>query len=153
MSLNLKYLIAKLNDTSRKSLENAAGLCSSRTNYNVEIEHWLLKMLETPDTDIPRLLKHFEVDQPKLERSLVGAIEKFKTGNSRVPALAPKIMTRDELSRARYKAGKDSYLVALDAQRALYAAQQQLIATRLAEQTNRVTLYKVLGGGWNERSP
>lgn len=92
MSLNLKYLIAKLNDTSRKSLENAAGLCSSRTNYNVEIEHWLLKLLESPDTDVPRLLKHFEVDQPKLERSLVGAIEKFKTGNSRVPALSPKIM-------------------------------------------------------------
>ncbi|WNL47063.1 efflux transporter outer membrane subunit [Dyella sp. BiH032] len=59
----------------------------------------------------------------------------------------------DELSRARYRAGKDSYLVALDAQRALYAAQQQLIATRLSEQTNRITLYKVLGGGWTERSP
>ena len=92
MSLNLKYLIAKLNDTSRKSLENAAGLCSSRTNYNVEIEHWLLKMLEAPDNDIPRVLKHFEVDQAKLERSLMGAIERFKTGNSRVPSLSPKIM-------------------------------------------------------------
>jgi type VI secretion system protein VasG len=92
VSLNLKFLIAKLNDTSRKSLENAAGLCSSRSNYNVEIEHWLLKMLETPDTDIPRLLKHFEVEQPKLERLLHGAIEKFKTGNSRVPSLSPKIM-------------------------------------------------------------
>jgi type VI secretion system protein VasG len=92
VSLNLKYLIAKLNDTSRRSLENAAGLCSSRSNYNVEIEHWLLKLLETPDTDIPRLLKHFEVDQAKLERSLVGAIERFKTGNSRVPSLSPKVM-------------------------------------------------------------
>ena len=92
MSLNLKYLIAKLNDVSRRSLENAAGLCSSRTNYNVEIEHWLLKLLEAPDSDVPRLLKHFEVDQAKLERSLVSAIEKFKTGNSRVPALSPKIM-------------------------------------------------------------
>ena len=92
MSLNLKYLIAKLNDTSRRSLENAAGLCSSRSNYNVEIEHWLLKMLETPDTDVPRLLKHFEIDQSKLERSLVAAIERFKTGNSRVPSLSPKVM-------------------------------------------------------------
>ena len=54
MSLNLKYLIAKLNDTSRKSLENAAGLCSSRSNYNVEIEHWLLKLLESPDTSLMR---------------------------------------------------------------------------------------------------
>src|SRR5262249_18380871 len=71
--------------------ENAAGACSSRTNYNVEIEHWLLKMLETPDTDIPRLLKHYEVDQAKIERSLHGAIERFKTGNSRTPSLSPKI--------------------------------------------------------------
>lgn len=92
MSLNLKYLIAKLNDPARRSLENAAGLCSSRSNYNVEIEHWLLKMLEAPDNDIPRLLKHFEVDQAKLERSLTAAIERFKTGNSRVPSLSPKIM-------------------------------------------------------------
>lgn len=68
-------------------------------------------------------------------------------------ALVGAASRADELSRARYKAGKDSYLVALDAQRALYSAQQQLIATRLAEQTNRVTLYKVLGGGWNERNP
>ena len=41
---------------------------------------------------------------------------------------------------------------ALDAQRTLYAAQQQLVAVRMAEQANRVTLYKVLGGGWTERN-
>lgn len=56
-----------------------------------------------------------------------------------------------DLSRARYEAGRDSYLVLLDAQRTLYAARQALIATRLAEQANRVTLYKVLGGGWRDR--
>lgn len=55
-----------------------------------------------------------------------------------------------ELSQARYDAGRDSYLVLLDAQRTLYAAQQSLVATLLAEQANRVTLYKVLGGGWVE---
>lgn len=58
----------------------------------------------------------------------------------------------EELSRARYAAGLDSNLVRLDAQRTLYAAQQGLITTRLAEQANRITLYKVLGGGWAERS-
>lgn len=57
-----------------------------------------------------------------------------------------------ELSRARYEAGRDSFLVLLDAQRTLYAAEQALVATRLAEQANRVTLYKVLGGGWTERT-
>ncbi len=51
------------------------------------------------------------------------------------------------LSDARYTKGIDSYLGVLDAQRSLYAAQQGLIALRLARLTNLVTLYKVLGGG------
>jgi multidrug efflux system outer membrane protein len=54
----------------------------------------------------------------------------------------------DRLSRARYAAGRDSYLVLLESQRALYLAQEALIATQLAEQANRVRLYKALGGGW-----
>jgi multidrug efflux system outer membrane protein len=57
-----------------------------------------------------------------------------------------------DLSQQRYKAGSDSYLAVLDAQRSFYGAQQGLIATRLAQQNNRVTLYKALGGGWQEHS-
>lgn len=52
------------------------------------------------------------------------------------------------LSEARYKGGVDSYLGLLDAQRSLYAAEQALIAERLADASNRVTLYRTLGGGW-----
>lgn len=52
------------------------------------------------------------------------------------------------LSDARYKGGADSYLGLLDAQRSLYLAEQELIIVRLADAANRVTLYKVLGGGW-----
>ena len=59
----------------------------------------------------------------------------------------------DRLALARYKAGRDSYLVLLESQRSLYLAQQTLIVTRLSEQANRVTLYKALGGGWLERGP
>lgn len=51
------------------------------------------------------------------------------------------------LSEARYKAGIDSYLSVLVAQRSLYGAQQGLVAVRNARMTNLVTLYKVLGGG------
>jgi multidrug efflux system outer membrane protein len=51
------------------------------------------------------------------------------------------------LSRARYEKGVDSYLTVLDSQRSLYGAQQNLINVRLARMSNRVTLYKVLGGG------
>lgn len=56
----------------------------------------------------------------------------------------------NELSESRYRTGQDSYLVRLDTQRTFYGAQQGLIAVRLAEQANRITLYRVLGGGWKE---
>lgn len=52
------------------------------------------------------------------------------------------------LSDARYKGGVDSYFNLLDAQRSLYGAELELIATRLSDATNRVALYKALGGGW-----
>jgi NodT family efflux transporter outer membrane factor (OMF) lipoprotein len=51
-----------------------------------------------------------------------------------------------DLSEARFKAGVDNYLSVLDAQRSLYAAQQTQISLLLAEQANRIALYKVLGG-------
>jgi multidrug efflux system outer membrane protein len=54
------------------------------------------------------------------------------------------------LSQARWKNGIDSYLSLLDSQRSFYSAQQNLITTRLSRMANLVTLYKVLGGGWNE---
>lgn len=53
------------------------------------------------------------------------------------------------LSDARYRAGVDSFLVALDAQRTAYAAQQQLVAVRLTRSSNLVELYRSLGGGLN----
>jgi len=67
-------------------------------------------------------------------------------------ALVAAATRAEELSRARYEGGRDSYLVLLDSQRTLYQAQQSLIATQLAEQVNRVALYKVLGGGWQEET-
>ena len=54
------------------------------------------------------------------------------------------------LAEALYRSGGSSQLELLDAQRSLYAAQQALIALRLAEQGNRIELYKVLGGGWKD---
>jgi multidrug efflux system outer membrane protein len=53
------------------------------------------------------------------------------------------------LSDIRFRQGAESYLAVLDAQRSLYAAQQDLITVRLSRLANQVTLYKVLGGGWS----
>ena len=62
MAVNLKSLVGKLNDTMRSTLEASAGLCLSRTHYDVEIEHFLLKLLDQNDTDAQRILKHFGID-------------------------------------------------------------------------------------------
>lgn len=54
------------------------------------------------------------------------------------------------LSQSLFRSGASNYLDVLDAQRAYYAAQQSLISLQLTEQTNRLAIYKALGGGWKE---
>ena len=54
---------------------------------------------------------------------------------------------RFRLADLRYRNGVSSYLDVLDAQRSLFATQQALAQTRLAQQQNQVALYKALGGG------
>ncbi|NGZ83728.1 efflux transporter outer membrane subunit [Duganella aceris] len=56
---------------------------------------------------------------------------------------------RYDLAKLRYEGGQSSYLEYLDAQRSLFAAQQQTIRTSLVELQNRIGLYKALGGGWS----
>ena len=58
-----------------------------------------------------------------------------------------------QLSEARYRLGVQHGQVTVGAQRALYSAQQTLIGLALAEQANRITLYKVLGGRWIDTTP
>ena len=92
MSINLKSLIGRLNDTTRGTLEAAAGFCLSRTHYDIEPEHFLLKLLDKPDADVPMLLKHFGIDKSKLTADLNRSIDKFKSGNARTPAISPSLL-------------------------------------------------------------
>ena len=66
-------------------------------------------------------------------------------------ALVAAAEQAQRLSQARYDAGLDSFLTLLDARRTAYTARQSLVSTQLAQQSNQVALYKVLGGGWHER--
>jgi len=91
-SVNLKSLVARLSAPTRRALEGATGLCISRTHYNVEIEHWLIKILEVPGSDLERALAHFEVDPARFVGDLTRALDRFKSGNSRSPALSPDIV-------------------------------------------------------------
>ncbi len=58
--------------------------------------------------------------------------------------------TRTRLADLRYRNGASSYLDVLDAERSLFTAQQAVVQAQAAERQNRVTLYKVLGGGWKD---
>src|SRR5262249_93685 len=91
MNVSLKSLIGKLNDTCRGALEAAAGLCLPRTHYDVDIEHLLLKLSEVVDTDLQRILRHYEVEQARLTRDLTRALDRLKTGNARTPVLSPRL--------------------------------------------------------------
>jgi len=92
MGLNLKALISKLNDTTRAALEGAAGLCLSRTHYDIEIEHFLTKLLDSSSGDFAGILKHFEVDKSRLTVELGRSMDKLKSGNARTPAISPTVL-------------------------------------------------------------
>ncbi len=92
MSVNLKSLIGKLNDATRNALEQAAGLCQSRTNYNVEVEHYLIRLLEQSDGDMARIVRQFEIDPSRFQQELTRSLDKLKRGNARGPALSETLL-------------------------------------------------------------
>lgn len=92
MSVNLKSLIGKLNDATRSALEGAAGLCLSRTHYDIELEHYLTKLLDQTDGDAARIFRHFGVDTSRLNAELTRSLDKLKSGNARTPSLSPSVL-------------------------------------------------------------
>lgn len=90
--MNLKSLIGKLNDTTRGALEAAAGLCLARTHYDIEVEHYLTKLLDSTDNDVAAIFKHFEIDTSRFSGELARALDKLKSGNARTPALSPTVI-------------------------------------------------------------
>ena len=91
VAIDLKQLVGHLNDTCRRALEAAIGLTSTRTHYNVEIEHWLVALADRTDGDVSAILKHYEIEPGRFAADLNRSLEKMKTGNGRVPGLAPEL--------------------------------------------------------------
>ena len=88
MSIDLRALMNRLNDTTRRALEAAAGLALSRSHFNVEVEHWLLKLLDG-DGDLPAMLRHAGAEIGTITAELQRALDRLKTGNASAPGLAP----------------------------------------------------------------
>ena len=93
MSTNLKTLIGKLNDTTRLAAERAATLTMSRGNYEVEIEHLFLALLEQPQSDFAVLCRRFEVPLSALQADLEREIGRLKNGNTRTPVFSAHLPT------------------------------------------------------------
>ncbi len=91
-TINPRALVSKLNAICRRALEGAAGMCLSRSNYNVEIEHWLLKLFEPDNTDLTRLLRHYGVDASRVGRELTRTLDQLRTGNARAPELSLELL-------------------------------------------------------------
>jgi type VI secretion system protein VasG len=92
VGVNLKFLIAKLNETCRAAMEAAAALCVSRTNYEVDIEHLLTALLDIPNCDLHCILAYFEIDSSRLAKDIATTMDRLKRGNSRGPTLSPRVV-------------------------------------------------------------
>jgi len=91
IDIDLSPLIARLDSYTLGNLEAAAAYCLSRTHFHVELEHWFLKLFESPDTNLSLILKAYNLNSAKLVQELALSLESLRTGNSRHPELAPTL--------------------------------------------------------------
>lgn len=91
MQLDMKTLVGKLNPACKTALEGAAKLCVQQTNFNVEVEHVLLKLLDQTGTDAVQGLQALGVDVGELRADLQASADGFRRGNTRTPSLPPQI--------------------------------------------------------------
>ncbi|MGX9730075.1 type VI secretion system ATPase TssH [Janthinobacterium aestuarii] len=91
MSINLKTLISKLNDTSRTAATRAAGICVGLGQYEVDLEHLFLALLEQPASDFALIARHSGISVSMLEADLQAEVARLQTGNARTPVFSPRL--------------------------------------------------------------
>ncbi|RZG46475.1 type VI secretion system ATPase TssH [Acinetobacter wuhouensis] len=89
---DLKVLIKKLSTSSRTSLEQSANLCVNHQNFEIEIEHFFVKLLEQPQNDIEILLNKYKISKDGLVADLLDCISQLPKGNTRTPIFSKSIV-------------------------------------------------------------
>ena len=89
MKIDLRTLLTKLNPTCKNAMRLAAELCGSQTHFNVELEHFLIKLLELHPPDLEILLEEFQISREKITAQLQRALDNNKRGNKVTPAMSP----------------------------------------------------------------
>ncbi|GJI99525.1 protease associated ATPase ClpB [Duganella rhizosphaerae] len=91
MNLNLKILIGKLNDTTRLAATRAASICVALGQYEVEVEHLFLALLEQQRCDVALIVRQCGVSTEALEADLHHEVSQFKTGSTRTPVFSRQL--------------------------------------------------------------
>ncbi|WP_435036175.1 type VI secretion system ATPase TssH [Pseudomonas neuropathica] len=86
--MELASLIGRLNPDNRRALERAAQRCLQRGHHFVEIEHLLLELLDIEGGDLTFLLPRFGLERDALTAEINKALDLFKAGSTRTPALS-----------------------------------------------------------------
>ncbi|MEM9066133.1 MAG: type VI secretion system ATPase TssH [Planctomycetota bacterium] len=84
-------LFGKLNPMSYKAMEGATVFCKLRGNPYVEIAHWLHQILQSPDSDLHRIIKHYELDASKLAADLTRTLDGLPRGASSISDLSAQL--------------------------------------------------------------
>jgi type VI secretion system protein VasG len=91
MEIDIRTLLGKLNPECKRALEKAAELCVQQTHYNVDVEHLLCKLMETEAPDVGLILPEYGIKTDVILGQLQEAMDRFKRGNGRTPALSPHL--------------------------------------------------------------
>mgnify|MGYP001271601728 CR=1 FL=1 len=67
----------KLNSLAYKAIEGATVFCKLRGNPYVELVHWMQQILQTPDSDLHRIVRHFELDSSRLAKDVTDALDRL----------------------------------------------------------------------------
>ncbi len=92
VSVDLRLLVRRLNDVCRQELEAAAGLALTRAHHNIEIEHWLRRLVEHPRSDVAVMLDQVGIDRGRLIAGLDRILDGLRSGNGRPPGFAPDVV-------------------------------------------------------------
>ncbi len=86
-------MFGKLNAIGYKSIEAATLFCKMRGNPYVETVHWLHQLLQQPDSDALRIIRHFELESSRLASDLVAALDRLPRGATAISDFSPHIET------------------------------------------------------------
>jgi type VI secretion system protein VasG len=84
-------LFGKLNPLAYKAIEGATVFCKLRGNPYVELIHWLHQILQTQDSDLHRVVRHFSLDASKLAADMTAALDRLPRGATAISDFSPNI--------------------------------------------------------------